>query len=348
MCLVTYSWKEPTSMKKIENFQSKKHVTWAHIEITDACNFNCEWCYAGITSRKKYEHLSTERWNRMIKILSESGIKQITFSGGEPLMHPDIVKFVEDATCNGMVAHINTNGFFLTKDLAQKLKKAGLAQVQINIDVLDPELHDKIRGREGSFQRAMDALKNASEAGIDRVSQTVLTKINEDKITEIIKFAREKLNIERCRVWDMTPSGTAIDKTNLRSERYSEKLEKITEFAAGIGAKHVISYEPLFPIKYESPIPITHIPCPSSSGILVHIFRDGTVFFCSTLRDYKLYNVFDYNSISDVHGEKIEDFRREFNYDKGCDSCDYREKCNRGCPSRIAKTNYAKDYQCII
>ncbi|MFH1319478.1 MAG: radical SAM protein [Bacteroidota bacterium] len=347
MCLVTFSWENPDSLKKVKEFRLKNQVTWAHIELTDVCNFNCEWCYTEVDPDKK-TYMSLETIEKLIMVLANSGVKQITYAGGEPLMYPYIKEAVELAYKNGMIVHINSNGYFLTKHLARELKKRGLSQIQLNISSLDAQLHDRIHGKAGAFYHVMKAMRNAEDAGITRVVQTVLTKQNENKIYDIMKFVRERFDVERCRVWDATPSGTALGKYDLYPSNYPKTLEKITEFAAKLGAKHVLSYEPLFPINYNSPIDITHLPCPSSDGILAHIFADTNVYFCSTLRDEPLYNVLDYDNISDVHKTKIKEFKKNFYTSSNCHLCKYSKICNMGCPTRSKINNNEIDYQCHI
>lgn len=344
MGFVTYSWKRPDSLKKIEEFRKKKQVTWAHIEPTNACNFNCEWCYLG--NSKQYDCMSQKNWKRAIDILSNSGIKQITFSGGEPLMYPDIVDCVKDAVNRGMVAHINTNGFSLSEELALKLVKAGLSQVQINIDSLNPAKHDMIRGKKGAFDKAVKAIKNTADAGIKRVSQTVLSKNNEGEIFGIIKFAKEELDMERCRVWDMTPSGNALQRPELYPEKYPKLLEKITEFTAGLGAKHVLSYEPLFPLDYKPEMDVTHVGCPSK-GVCLNVSPKGDVKYCAMLSN-SLYNIFDYKDITDIHKEKLEEFNNKLSYNEKCTSCKHFPVCRGGCLPRAIKSKDNMDFQCVL
>jgi radical SAM protein with 4Fe4S-binding SPASM domain len=343
MCLVTFSWEKPKSLEKIKAHESRKQVTWAHVELTNLCNFKCKWCYAGSGHNQNYTHLSKENASKLIKILANSGIKQITCSGGEPLMFPHIRDFIEQASDQGMIVHINTNGYFLTKKLASELKDVGLSQVQINIDSLNPKKHDSIRGKKGSFEKSIEALKNAIDVGITAVSQTVITRQNKNEVFDIIKFAREELGVQRCRIWDVTPSGTALYNTDLIPTGYIELLKKIAEFTADLGAKHILSYEPLFPINYQSPLDVTHIGCPSSKGMLMHIFTNGWVYYCCTLRNKIMYNVLDYENIIDIHKSKIKEFNESL---LNCSKC-HLQKCGGGCPSRIMSTGGEWDYQCL-
>ena len=82
MCLVTYSWKEPDSMKKVKHFVRNNGVAWANVEVTESCNLNCKWCYAAEKQESEFSGINNADWKKAVEICSNSGIKQITFSGG--------------------------------------------------------------------------------------------------------------------------------------------------------------------------------------------------------------------------------------------------------------------------
>ena len=345
MCLVTYSWDKPDSVKKVDKFELTNKVTWAHLELTDVCNLRCEWCYAGVEHGNK-AFMSLDGIEKALTILARSGVKQVTYAGGEPLIHPNIKEAVELASRLGMIVHINSNGTFLTPELAVELKKHGLSQIQINLIALDEKLPEKILRGEDASEKVINALKNAKAAGLTTVAQTVLTTENEDSILDIIKYFRENFEIDRVRVWDTTPSGAAIGKRELYPLNYPKTLEKITDFTAGLGATHVLSYEPFFPLQYESPIPVTHVPCPSGEAMLIHVFVDFKVYFCCTMRDAYLYDLFDYEDISDLHKKKVKEYKADFYGDSACNSCKFAGSCEKGCPTRASIEPNRVDYQC--
>jgi MoaA/NifB/PqqE/SkfB family radical SAM enzyme len=86
---------------------------------------------------------------------------------------------------------MSTNGFFLTKEKAKHLKSLGLDKVKISLDDFDEKLHDANRNMEGAYKKAMDALFNASEAGLNVVIQTLITHQNcqTSRTVEMAKFA---------------------------------------------------------------------------------------------------------------------------------------------------------------
>lgn len=345
MCLVTFSWEKVDAVKKIKEFERMKIPTWGNVEITEKCNYNCIWCYAKqhVKSERPRE-MSKENLFKVIDILHNSGIKQITFTGGEPLMHPYLLEAIEYTHSKGIISHLNTNGYFLSVEIAEELSERGLTQVLINIDALNKKEHDSIRGKKEAFNKAMQAFENALNTGITCVSQTVLTTYNVDIVCDIIKLARS-LGIQRCRVGDITLSGGAVENKYLIPYNFINVLEKVTKFADKMGAKSIISYEPLFPLNtFETSLKIIHKPCSNGMGISLNVFADGGVYYCVALRKKQLYNIFDYENIAEVHMKKIQEYKSSFKFSTTCTQCENFKICKGGCPVRRNYNNI--DYQC--
>ena len=359
MCSVTFDWERNDAMKKVKEFEKTVknwygNLLWATVEFTELCNHKCIYCYENAGPRSNYKIMSKEKMEELINYLGECKLKQLTCSGGEPLMYPYIKEAIKLARDNGMIVHMITNGYFLTKKCARELYEAGLTQVQINIDSINPAKHDKIRGKKGSFERAVKALKNAKEVGITCVTQTVLMKYNEKEIIDIFKFARN-LGIQRCRVWDIVPSeGRALEHMHLKpSENYIKILKKLTEFAYKTGAVNIESGDPLFHNKIETRIPITGGYCPYSIGLLTNLSVDGNAYFCCTNREKPMYNVFDIiekkEDLKIAHAKALAKILKKmqmFKLPKECEKCDFLKTCKGGCYMRRKFTDYDKDYWC--
>jgi radical SAM protein with 4Fe4S-binding SPASM domain len=346
MCVVTFDWEDNDAHEKVKTFIEKRRLAWAVVEVTNACNFNCKWCYAnnGYKTKIKREHMPKSRLDRLLKILSKSGIRQITLSGGEPTVYPHLKHAVKKAKELGFVVHMNTNGFLLTRKLAKELAGLGLSQVQINIDSIKGENHDSVRGRKGSFRRAIQALKNAKAAGMTCVSQTVLTKDNENEIVEIFKFARSH-GIQRCRVWDVMPSeGCGLENFDIRPTDYIKTLERLVSFAEDTEAKHIEIGEPHFPFK-NTRIPTSYISCVATAGVLTNISCTGDVFFCVTQRN-PMMNVFSLEEgFQEAYRKSLDEFMSSFSIPSECLGCPESERCRAGCYTRREHTK-GMDYWC--
>ncbi len=115
---------------------SRYHPIVAHIIPARRCNLTCAYC-------NEYDDFSqpvpTEVMLRRIDRLHELGTTIITFSGGEPLLHPDLDELIRRIRSHGLIATLITNGLLLTPDRIQRLNRAGLDSLQISIDNVLPD-----------------------------------------------------------------------------------------------------------------------------------------------------------------------------------------------------------------
>ena len=115
---------------------STKHPVLAHIIPIRRCNLACTYC-------NEYDDFSppvpTEEMFRRIDHLGELGTSIISFSGGEPLLHPDLDDLIRRIRRTGAMAGMITNGFLLSPDRIRRLNDAGLEHMQISIDNVKPD-----------------------------------------------------------------------------------------------------------------------------------------------------------------------------------------------------------------
>ena len=118
-----------------------KIVSW---NTTNACNMYCAHCYRDAGCQAK-EELSTAEAKKLLREIAKAGFKIMIFSGGEPLMRPDIIELVKYASDLHLLPVFGTNGTLITLDMARKLKAAGAKGMGISLDSLDKAKHDKFR-----------------------------------------------------------------------------------------------------------------------------------------------------------------------------------------------------------
>ena len=108
----------------------------AHLIPIRRCNLSCGYC-------NEYddhsEPVPTSDLLRRVDLLADVGTGIVTFSGGEPLLHPDLDVIIRQIRVHGMVATIITNGYLLTRPRIQQLNRAGLDHLQISIDNVIPD-----------------------------------------------------------------------------------------------------------------------------------------------------------------------------------------------------------------
>lgn len=115
---------------------SASHPIVAQIVPIRRCNLACTYCNE---FDKHSPPVPTDTMLRRIDKLGKLGTSIITFSGGEPTLHPDLDGLIRRVRDNGGIATIITNGYFLTPDRIKSLNKAGLDHLQISIDNVQPD-----------------------------------------------------------------------------------------------------------------------------------------------------------------------------------------------------------------
>ena len=120
----------------VQAMASSNHPIVAQIIPIRRCNLACTYCNE---FDKTSPPVPTEEMLRRIDKLGELGTSIITFSGGEPTLHPDLDELIRRVRKQGAIATIITNGYLLTPDRIQRLNRAGLDYLQISIDNVQPD-----------------------------------------------------------------------------------------------------------------------------------------------------------------------------------------------------------------
>ncbi len=187
--------------------QDKKPVVvW---NVTRACNLNCVHCYARAVDRTREKELSHDQGLALIDDLAAFGVPVILFSGGEPLMRPDLVDLASHAVSKGMRAVISSNGTLITPEKARELKGVGLSYVGISLDGME-SVNDRFRGKKGAFQEAMAGIRNCQEAGLKVGLRFTINHMNMEEIPKIFDLL-EEYDIPRVCFYHLVYSGRGSD-----------------------------------------------------------------------------------------------------------------------------------------
>jgi len=184
----------------------KPVVVW---NVTRACNLHCVHCYARAVEQKHEKELTHEQGLAVIDDLAEFGAPVILFSGGEPLMRPDLTELASYAVNKGMRAVISTNGTLITREKANELKKIGLSYVGVSIDGMEP-VNDRFRGKKGAFKDAMAGIKNCQEAGLKVGLRFTINRMNRDEIPDVLDLLEEH-DIPRVCFYHLVYAGRGSD-----------------------------------------------------------------------------------------------------------------------------------------
>ena len=199
-------------------------VSW---NTTNACNMYCAHCYreAGC---KAEEELSTEEAKDLLDRIALAGFKIMIFSGGEPLMRPDILELVRHAAELRLIPVFGTNGTLITPEMARNLKEAGAKGMGISLDSLDREKHDRFRSFSGAWEGAVRGMKNCREAGLPFQIHTTVMDWNRGELEAMTDFAVE-IGAKAHHFFFLVPTGRAktMEEESLRAEAYEEVLTRI-------------------------------------------------------------------------------------------------------------------------
>jgi len=175
-CLVMTLEKAASIMIRSLTPNRPYHVQWM---VTRKCNYHCKGC--NVWREQDAKELSTEEIKRGLDILKELSVIEVVISGGNPLLREDIDEILEYAS-RYFITTIYDNGSMAAEKI-DALRNADF--VAISIDSLDPRKNDYIKGVEGAWKKAMQAVEKLDREGI---SVSVTPTISQFNLYEIIDF----------------------------------------------------------------------------------------------------------------------------------------------------------------
>jgi 12,18-didecarboxysiroheme deacetylase len=140
----------------------KPVVVW---NVGRRCNLRCVHCYSHSRNIDYTGELTTEEGLRLIDDLADFGVPVVLFSGGEPLMRPDILELIGRARARNLRAVVSTNGTLIGDEMAARLKEVDLSYVGVSLDGLQ-ETNDRFRGIPGAFDLALSGIRTCLRMGI--------------------------------------------------------------------------------------------------------------------------------------------------------------------------------------
>ena len=172
-----------------------RRVEYLRISVTDKCNLRCVYCMPeeGLPWLKKDKLLSYEEIRDVVQTMAPLGLRRIRLTGGEPLVRKDLPRLVELlAAVDGIEdLAISTNGVLLDR-LASPLKAAGTTRVNISLDSFRKDRVDALARREGTYERVLDGMMAAEEAGLTpiKINVVLIRGKNEDEILDFAEATR--------------------------------------------------------------------------------------------------------------------------------------------------------------
>jgi radical SAM protein with 4Fe4S-binding SPASM domain len=180
----------------------KPVVVW---NSTRRCNLHCMHCYADATSRASPGELTTADALRLIDDIAAFGSPTMLFSGGEPLMRPDLFLVAAYAARHGLRCVLSTNGTLITEEVARQIREARFVYVGISLDGVKAT-HDKVRGAKGAFDEALAGIRRCRDIGMKVGVRFTLHSKNVQDLPAILDLLEEE-NIPRFCMYHLAYAG---------------------------------------------------------------------------------------------------------------------------------------------
>ena len=150
-------------------------------ETTDGCNLTCKHCRR-LETAATVDELTTAEAEAMIDGIAKVGKPILVFSGGEPLMRPDLWHLCAHARAAGLTLALATNGTGVDEATAERIAGAGIARVSISLDGSDAATHDSFRGVAGSFEAALAGQARLRARGVSTQVNCTVARHNRDQL----------------------------------------------------------------------------------------------------------------------------------------------------------------------
>ena len=278
-----------------------------HFEIENRCLLKCRHCSSYATDAGKNMEYSVDDILRFLNFFNEKTEKEIFLTGGEPLLHPQIVEIIKKIKkeiphtkiglfTSGIVKE-NNDLCSLSPETAKKLSECGLERCYFSIYSDCKEQHDWMTVCNGSFEKTKETIEVLEKNGIEVRFNTVVTAFNIDKLTDIIEMAKE-WKISEVRFLKLICHGRASDswtQIGVDEEVYRNIIQNIVKKEKNI-AITASGIEDVIPCRKFCGVG----ECPAGKQLWYITYR-GEIFPCASVKNNDLFCI---GKISDADIEK--------------------------------------------
>lgn len=302
------------------------------VELTEACNFRCVYCYQGHAK----EHLERDVERRILRFLDRKLLElthlHVNWFGGEPLSRLATLRRLSEylaiqAELHGcqLTQFITTNGYLITPAIAAELKRLGISNVQITLDG-SRELHNHSRPLAsgiGTYDRVLAACRHIVDQGIELMVRVNLNRINANSIGVLLDdllahgVTRDKAIIHVVRAVDHGNLDINASSICFKNDEFARKWSEVLSAVSA----HGFGMPSIAPIAYN---------CPFDLEQAVMIGRDGSLRHCSST-DHKIAQLDENGRETDVSASYRHLKTRHPTDDPHCRDCRYLPLCMGGC-----------------
>ncbi|GMO42318.1 MAG: hypothetical protein Pg6C_03780 [Treponemataceae bacterium] len=159
------------------------------LELTSRCNERCVHCY--IPHEWKTRNMDSALLMSLLDQCRDMGVEQVTFSGGEPMLHDNFWDILDKADFHGFKIRVFSNLTLLDDTKIMRLKTMRhIHEIQTSLYSVDPSIHDKVTQCPGSCEKTKRGFESLAEKGIPVFISCPLMKQNKDSYREVLSFAK--------------------------------------------------------------------------------------------------------------------------------------------------------------
>jgi len=196
-------------------------VIW---ELTRACELKCLHCRAEAQYHRHPLELTYEEGKKLVDDIYDMDNPMLVFTGGDPLMRPDVFDIADYAVKKGVRVSITPSATpNVTKQAMRKAKNVGLSRWAFSIDGHCAEVHDHFRGTSGSFDLTMNAIKYLHELEMPLQINTVISRYNVDYLEEMAQMV-EDLDCVLWSVFFLVPTGRGKESDMISPAEHEKVL----------------------------------------------------------------------------------------------------------------------------
>jgi radical SAM protein with 4Fe4S-binding SPASM domain len=287
------------------HFQNEPKLMSFHIELTSRCNERCVHCY--VPHEAKTTDIAPALFYTALEQCREMGVLDITFSGGEPLLHPGFCAFLRKAKEYDFSVCVLSNLTLFNDTILSTIKAGNLSSVNVSLYSMKPEIHDSITKLPGSFEKTKSGILKLIDNNIPVQLNCPVMKQNKNCYKDVLLWGHEK----KCRVLtDFMIMARSDHNTDNLLHRLSP--EETGEVIADIAENDIVYQQRLmasdFETSYVGNKDISEDPICGVCITFLGMVSNGNIYPCPGWQDYVCGN------IGETHLKEIWEKSPQINY----------------------------------
>lgn len=275
----------------------------AKVEITYNCNYKCKYCYV---KDVKAKFMPFDDLKVIMKKLKDNGVNRLFITGGEPFLHPDILKIIKYSSELRFVTIVQSNASLINEEIALELKKIKNVELGISFHSCNKEKFDKFTQVKESFNKTMIAVRHLQKLNVPFYLKLPVTYENQEDLKENIKY---------------------LEKNKFNFKIYTQILPNIKDKVDN--SKYVIKNEYIEWLYENKYLKFNKTMCTALKTKL-WISAEGDLYPCELTREV-LGNLIKEDFDEIWFGDKAKKVLNSniFIEPKQCEKCDKKDYCNK-------------------